>query len=287
MPRATPLIVNAAIAVVACASCSSSTDGTEVVSSDPSVTEAPAVESTSSESDTTDLAGNDPVTSETVATTPAEGPPAEESSAEESSAEAPSAEAPLDTTALAARLADTIAGLDFEESSAVLDDCPSDQIYQLLLDLAPTSLLQRADLAVTPAEVAESASAYELPISGTALLGCSATSDENGIGIDIGPAPSSVESYLREFNDPTSRDDLVYDLAQVGTFAGGEFFHAGVETNDQETEFFFTSREVLWVNDDVMISAYTFGDVMTQVDLDAMQTVLADRLGDLVDAALI
>jgi hypothetical protein len=247
-------------------------------------TELPATESTPTSDEPAATTAPDtavPATDPAATEPPATDEP-DDATAEPGDSAAPTS---FDTASLAARIADTVAGLTFEDSSAELADCPSAAMFTMISQMASGPLLQQAEITLTPDDVASTAGAYDLPISGTALLGCNASSEENGIGVDIGLAPSGIEAYLREFNDPDDVDDLVYDITPSGDAAGGALFQIRIDTIDEETAFPYNGREVLWVDDNVMVSAYAYGPTLRDVDLDQIQNTVVEFLPELVDTS--
>ncbi len=134
------------------------------------------------------------------------------------------------------------------------------------------------------AQLGSSASATELPISGTVLLGCGSSVDDNGAGIDIAPAPNDLEAYLREFNDPDSIGDLEYEITPSGAHEGGEFLHIAVDSIG-DVEFPLNSREVVWLDDNLLVTVYVFGPATVDVDLEEIEAALRSTLPTIVSIA--
>lgn len=222
-----------------------------------------------------------------------DGTPAEESVAREAESE-PESEVepepepePFDTAAAAAQLRIEIDELVFEDGSAELDKCPTGKqtTFTRLTALIPEAIHDDVGLSnAIDAQLTSSASATELPISGTVLLGCGSSADDNGAGIDIAPAPNDIEAFLREFNDPNSIGDLAYDVTPSGEHAGGEFLHVAVDTID-ETEFPFNSREVIWLDDNMLVSVYAFGPAALGIDLEQIEGALQADLPAIIAIA--
>lgn len=192
----------------------------------------------------------------------------------------------FDTTELAARLQATIDELEFDDSSADLDDCPLGRFtpYVDLSEMIPEDLHSEIGLTASPSDFVSTARAFELPISGTVLVGCSSALVEsgNGGGIDVALAPDSIDAYLREFNDPDSIGDVEFEITSTESYAGGEFLHVTVDTVEG-TEFPFNSREVVWINDEVMVSAYVLGPAMVDVEFGRIEASLRTRLPFFID----
>jgi len=103
------------------------------------------------------------------------------------------------------------------------------------------------------------------------------------IGLQIASAPLDFATFQQEFSDPESTGDVTIDIVESGERSGGRFLQTRFDGTDNPL---LTSREVAWLDDNVLIFAYAFGEPLSDIDLDTVQQRLDDQLANIITTAL-
>ncbi len=161
-----------------------------------------------------------------------------------------------------------------------LDSCPQDPTGSLLT--AALDGIENPTVEVAAGGEREpSAGSYEGV--DLVLVGCDRYGDEaEAVGLLVSRAPDDFDAYLEGlFLDPELVDPGTFEIDRRSSegHRGGTFHQVCVaDTIDPE----FSSCEVDWIDDNLLITVYAVGPTALDVDVDQLQDGVAAILDDVV-----
>lgn len=173
----------------------------------------------------------------------------------------------IDGEAIADAIDATIDDAEFDDDVADVD-CPvdgwDDIVEDTLADLGD-DVIERA-LDGEPDETA-------VIDAGAETIDCAFFADDAGAGLFMLEAPRDVDEYTEDFASGDV-DDARVDIDPTNVYRGGQFRHVCVDYDDDDAGY----CQVEWVDDDVLIGIFVFGDDFDRVDLDDLETAFGPQL---------
>ena len=169
----------------------------------------------------------------------------------------------------------TIDDADFDDDDFADVDCPIDDWDDVVEDILADFDDDIVELALDgePDEAA-----YIDPIGES--IDCSFYAEESnvGAGLFMLEAPRDVDEYTEEFANAGEGGARV-DIDPTNEYRGGQFRHVCVEYDDDASGY----CQVEWVDDDLLIGLYVFGDDADRIDLDDLEVAFAPQLDLIAD----
>ncbi len=168
-----------------------------------------------------------------------------------------------------------------DEIDEILDDELSDEISEAEIrcpiddwqDIVEDSFEQLSDedLVRDALRTNDTSAAFEF--DGGDYLDCSFfDADESlGAGLFFLEAPRDADDYAEEF----AGDDARVDIDETNEYRGGRFRHVCVEFSDDDITPYC---QVEWLNDDVLIGLYIFGEDADRIDTELLETGFRPQL---------
>ena len=173
----------------------------------------------------------------------------------------------IDGEAIADAIDETVDDAEFDDDFAELD-CPVDDWDDIVEDTLADfdeDLIERA-LEGEPDETA-------LIDAGAETIDCAFFADDAGVGLFMLEAPRDIDEYTEEFATG-GEDDARVDIDPTNDYRGGQFRHVCVDYDDDDAGY----CQVEWVDDDVLIGIFVFGEDYDRVDLDDLETAFGPQL---------
>lgn len=180
----------------------------------------------------------------------------------------------IDGQAVADVIDDTLDDADFEEDDTAAVDCPVDDWDDIVEDTL-------ADFDDDVVELALDGDRDETAYieSSDESIDCSYFGDDAGAGLFMLEAPRDVDEYTEEFATGGEGGARV-DIDPTNEYRGGQFRHVCVEYDDDDASGYC---QVEWVDDDLLIGIYVFGDGADRIDTDDLEVAFAPQLDLIAD----
>lgn len=180
----------------------------------------------------------------------------------------------IDGEAVADVIDDTLDEAEFDDDIAQVD-CPVDDWDDIVEDTLADFDDDVVELAL---EGDRDETAYLDPSGESIDCSYFAEDPSAGVGLFMLEAPRDVDEYTEEFATGGEGSADV-DIDPTNEYRGGQFRHVCVDYDDESLGY----CQVEWVDDDLLIGLYVFGDDADRIDLDDLEVAFAPQLDLIAD----